>query len=469
MAGSPAEGEASARADRLEREVRERIAPTAAVLQKVDAARRSLVSEAEAAARAQGLPLRRALVAGSAARGTFLSDRLDLDLFLLFPPDLGRDALEKAGLAIGSALLARPIRRFAEHPYLRGEYQGFTVEAVPGYAVEDPSRPQSAVDRTPFHQEYLSARQTPELVSEVRLTKQFLRALGLYGSEAKTAGFSGYLVELLVLRFATLRGLLRAASLWRIPVTLAEGSRRPPNVPESVGLILDDPVDPHRNVASALSRRNLATFVLASRAYLRDPSPRFFTPTAPARVTPEQGRRWLERRTSELVALRLPRPTLVDDVLYPQLRKAERAVADEASRLGFSVLGSSSAAGAEWLWVLLETGARQLGAVRRQTGPPVGMDRVEEFLSKHPAGAAEVLQGPYVGEDGHLAVEVERPERDLGVLLRDGLPRMALGRDLRAIPREQVVVVALSDLPSSVEVEEALGELFAKRLPWVTG
>ena len=457
----------SAQADRIEAEVRARVTPAAAVLERVAQVRAALVQEAEAVARDRSLPLRRALVAGSAARETFLSDRLDLDLFLLFPPEVDRAGLESAGLAIGEAILTRPVRRFAEHPYLRGEFQGFTVEAVPGYAVDDPSHPLSAVDRTPFHQEYLQARQTPALAGEVRLTKQYLRALGLYGSEAKTAGFSGYLVELLVLRFGSLRGLLHAASAWRIPVTLAEKSRTPPNVPESVGLILDDPVDPHRNVASALSRRNLALFILSARAYLREPTMHFFTRAPPPRLTRAVAAGRLTRRKSTLAAVRMPRPVLVDDILYPQLRKAERAIVEEAGRLGFAVLGSASAVGPDWLWVLVELAHERLGAVRQQAGPPVGLPRVEEFLAKHPAGSAEILQGPYVAEDGRLAVELERGEREFAPLLLDGLARMALGRDLREIPRERFTCLGMAELPAGDEIEEALGELFAKRLPWV--
>src|SRR5208282_2913511 len=174
----------------------------------------------------------RALVAGSAARGTFLQDRLDVDLFLLFPPDLSRDRLREEGLALGRAVLSNPETRYAEHPYLRGTFEGFTVDAVPGITKSDPSHPLSPVDRTPFHQEYLAARETPELVEQVRLAKQFFRSLGVYGSEARTEGLSGYLVELLVLRFGSLRKILVAARDWRVPVRLAtsvgslRGSRR---------------------------------------------------------------------------------------------------------------------------------------------------------------------------------------------------------------------------------------------------
>ena len=186
MERPPSSREPNEEADRIEANVAERIAPSPEFLARVERARTDLVRRVEEAARERKSPLVRALVAGSAARGTFLADRLDLDLFLLFPPELSRDRLKEEGLALGRSVLTDPEMRYAEHPYLRGRFAGFMVDAVPGFAVTDPSHPLSPVDRTPFHQEYLAERETPELVRENRLEMKFLRGLGNYGSEAKT-------------------------------------------------------------------------------------------------------------------------------------------------------------------------------------------------------------------------------------------------------------------------------------------
>jgi tRNA nucleotidyltransferase (CCA-adding enzyme) len=465
-AGSDAP-EALAEADAVERRASARIAPPPGFLERVEKVRDELVRRAEAAARERRSPLVRALVAGSAARGTFLADRLDIDLFLLFPPDLPRDRLREEGLGLGRAILERPETRYAEHPYLRGEFEGFRVDAVPGFAVTDPAHPLSPVDRTPFHQAYLTERETPELVAEVRLAKQFLRSLGIYGSEARTEGFSGYLVELLVLKFGSLRGLLRAARGWRLPVRLAEPGKEPPRLPADVALILADPVDPHRNVASALSRRNLALLVLAAEAYLHGPTDAWF---APQKRRPFDRAAALERareRSTHIVAVRLRRPDLVDDTLYPQLRKAERAVAEEAARAGFEVLGSASAAGPAEVYLLVETAHAHRAAVRVQDGPPPGLDRVGQFLGKWAAPEASTLQGPYVRPDGQLAVETRWAERELEAVVRAALPRLSLGRDLTPTATAPATVEPLAGTTDTPALDEALRELLDKRLPWL--
>ncbi|MCI4373759.1 MAG: CCA tRNA nucleotidyltransferase, partial [Thermoplasmata archaeon] len=345
---------ANPEADRLEARISERISPTPEMQARVARVRVELVDRVRAAAEKRSSPLVRALVAGSAARGTYLSDRLDVDLFLLFPPDLTRDRLREEGLALGRAVLTDTETRYAEHPYLRGRYEGFNVDAVPGFAITDPSRPLSPVDRTPFHQEYLSSRETPELVAQVRLAKQFFRSLGVYGSESRTEGFSGYLVELLVLRFGGLQGLLGAARSWRIPVRIEEPARDPPRLPAEVALILADPVDAHRNVASALSRRNLALLILAAGAYLDAPAERWFEVSSPRPFPRADALSRVHERGTHVAVVSLPRPDLVDDTLYPQVRKAERAIAEEVARSGFEVIGSASAVEPPRVVVVLE-------------------------------------------------------------------------------------------------------------------
>jgi tRNA nucleotidyltransferase (CCA-adding enzyme) len=454
-------------ADEVESRISGRIAPTPEFLEQVARVRLELVRRVDVAALARSSPLVRALVAGSAARGTFLSDRLDVDLFLLFPPDLSRDRLREEGLALGRAVLSNTETRYAEHPYLRGEFEGFRVDAVPGFAISDPARPLSPVDRTPFHQAYLLPRETPEIVGQVRLAKQFLRTLGVYGSEAKTEGFSGYLVELLVLQFGSLRGLLRAARTWRLPVRLAEPGKEPPRLPEDVALILADPVDPHRNVASALSRKNLALVILAAAAYLEKPSDAWYEPRPSRPLSRPEASARLQERSSHVAVIRLPRPDLVDDTLYPQVRKAERAIAEEVARADFEVLASSSVVGPDRVLILIEVAHSHRSAVRRQDGPPPGLDRVGNFLGKWTAADAPVLQGPYVRPDGSLGVETRRTERDLEAVVRSLLPRLALGKDLTPPDPARVEVHPLAGAPETPALGEALRELLGKRLPWL--
>lgn len=460
VASSP---DVRAAADRVEGEAIRRLRPTAAFLQRLSETRTALTRRAEEAARDESIPMVRCLIAGSAARGGFLADRVDIDLFLLFPPAIPRAQLERDGLRLARAVLPDHEVRYAEHPYLRGRFEGFQVDAVPGYAVGEGSKPQSAVDRTPFHQAYLEARETPELLDQIRLTKAFLRALGVYGSEARTGGFSGYLVELLVLRFGSFRGLLEASRGWHVPVRLASTPQAAPRVPDDVALVLDDPVDPERNVSSALTRRNLALFLLAANAYLEAPSAAAFEPRPVDPFPRSEGLRRIEERGTHVGVLVLARPDLVDDILFPQLRKTERAVREAAERWGFQPIGSGVGADARHLLVGVEVSHARLPAVRLRDGPPVDRDRVGSFLAKWTAPGLSVVQGPYVRPDGSLAVETLREHRTFEAVLREGLHEIAPGQDLRPLVGD-ARCVPISEAPEGNALEELLRELLGKRL-----
>ena len=469
MTGARAPSGDAARADEVERTVGARIAPSSEFLARVAEVREALIARVRSEAKSRSSPVVKVLVAGSAARGTFLQDRLDVDLFLLFPPDLPRDRLREEGLALGRAVLTEPETRYAEHPYLRGRFEGFTVDAVPGFAVSDPSQPLSPVDRTPFHQEYLAARESPEIVSQVRLAKQFFRSLGVYGSEAKTEGLSGYLVELLVLRFGSLRKLLAAARDWRVPVRLEERGKEPPRLPTDVALVLADPVDPNRNVASALSRKNLGLLILVAGAYLDDPDTRFFEVRPALSLSKEAALERVRLRGTHVTVVMLPRPDLVEDTLYPQVRKAAHAVSDELARSEFSVLGAASAVDPNSVVVTVELAHPRRPLVRVQDGPPAGIDRTGQFLEKWAPKSDQVLQGPYVRPDGSLGVDTHRPERDAEAVLRRAFPRLSLGKDLMLTGPEHWTASSLAEAADGPALNEALRELLGRRLPWLDG
>lgn len=175
----------------------------------------------------------------------------------------------------------------------------------------------------------------------------------------------------------------------------------------------------------------------------------------------------MRERGTHVSVLTLNRPDLVDDILYPQLRKAERAFGREAERLGFHVLGSASAAGPDSVTILLEVESNRLPAVRIQRGPPPGVDRVGDFLKKWIQPEAPVLQGPYIAGDGRLAVEVREGERRLEALVNPILVHLPLGKDLRVRIDPSTQLHELANAPESEGLSLALTELFDKQLPWL--
>jgi len=160
----------------------------------------------------------KAMLVGSITRDTWLPDKKEFDIFILFPPNLKDEKMEELGLEIGksviSALKGKHTIEYAEHPYVSGLVDGIDIDIVPCFEVECTEKMKSAVDRTPFHVRYIEKNLSLKLSDEVRLLKQFLKVNELYGADAKTLGFSGYVNELLIIKYRSFLNVLKAISDW---------------------------------------------------------------------------------------------------------------------------------------------------------------------------------------------------------------------------------------------------------------
>ncbi|USZ69424.1 CCA tRNA nucleotidyltransferase [Halorussus salilacus] len=364
-----------------------------------------------------------AMQVGSTARGTWISGDRDIDLFVRFSADLDREQLERYGLEVGHAVLPEGREEYAEHPYVTGEYDGFDVDLVPCYRLDAATDIRSAVDRTPFHNDYLQARLDADLAGEVRLFKQFLKGIGAYGSDLRTRGFSGYLTELLVLEHGGFRETVEAAADWHPPVRFD---------PEDHGretfedpLVVIDPTDPERNVAAVCSADNVARLQHHARDLLADPREGRFFPEPTNPLSPEGVCDHVRRRETTPVAVRFDAPDVVEDQLYPQLRKSLSGVRDGLDRRGFDVLRATAFADVSAvLFAELEVPDRP--AVERHEGPPVHVrDHAEGFFRKYEDDPD--VYGPFVDGDRY-AVERDREFASAPEFLRsDALFDVALG------------------------------------------
>jgi tRNA nucleotidyltransferase (CCA-adding enzyme) len=437
----------------LEREVLKKIKPTAAENRRMERTVNELFGKVEEAARAVGAQVELRLV-GSVAKDTHLKDP-DIDVFMLFPESTTVDELREKGLEIGRRVLEGE-EHYAQHPYVRGEHNGFVVDLVPCFLIRDPSKKMSAVDRTPFHTEFVKANLGSVQRDEVRLLKRFMKGIGCYGAEAKVQGFSGYLCELLTMRFGDFDGVLTAASGWRRGEALDLPGHPGDAFPEPLTFV--DPVDSGRNVASAVSMESLKRLIAAARKYLEHPDIRFFYPKgvrswSAGKIVSEAG-----ERIDNIVAVSFTAPDLIDDVLYPQLRKSVSSMTAMLRRNDFYIAKTTLDAGRD-VCVLIELESMELPESRVHRGPPSGSPNTHEFLAKW--GDAG-LSPPYE-ENGRWYVVVERRHRRADDLLREKLPTLALGKDIMKV--QPMEVVSGRDALTSNH-PRALTRHLDERMPW---
>ena len=420
--------------------VREEIDPDDEERARLEAATDELVTRTRAAL--ADLPVDAdVLQVGSTARGTWLTGDRDIDLFVRFSTDLDRAELEEYGLRVGRAVLPDGTEEYAEHPYVTGEVDGFDVDLVPCYDVDAATDIRSAVDRTPFHNDYLRRRLDDRLAAEVRAFKRFLKGVGAYGSNLRTRGFSGYLTELLVLEYGGFESLLRAAADWSPPVRFD---------PESHGvrefddpLVVVDPTDPTRNVAAVCSAENVARLQHHAREFLADPRENAFFPSDPDPLSMEEVFEHVDRRGTTPVAVAFDAPDVVDDQLYPQLRKSLNGVTDELDRRGFVPVRATAFANDRAV-LFVELAVARLPSVERHRGPPVSVrSHAEGFFERY--ADADDVYGPFIDGDRYVVEREREYDSAVDFLRSDALFDVALGAHVERVVRSRGYDVLVGD------------------------
>lgn len=438
-----------------ERLALQRVKPTPEEAQATSVSAERLVKRLEAEVHRRALPAQVMLV-GSAAKDTYLRSGVDYDVFILFPTDTPRERLEELGLELGRAVLDDPEEKYAEHPYVHGLFEGVEADVVPAYAVSDLRERISAVDRTPFHTRFVMARMERDQRDQVRLLKAFMKGVGTYGAEAKTHGFSGYLCELLVLKYGTFRGVVQAGAGWK-PGTFLVLDRLEGNPKFTDPLVFLDPVDTRRNVASAVSADTLAHFSEACRAYLRREGLSYFFPRQLVPLPPDELALALRRRRAEYLLLRTRAPDVLEDHLHDQMRKAASGVTRLLERYGFEVRRTSYEVGADLL-LLLELPRLRLPETVTHVGPPVKSREHAERFRKTWTGHRDA-RSPVYEEEGRLKVERLREFRRADELLRARLLEYDLGKHLNESLRQGYDVLAGLDV-----IQEDAARLLTKHL-----
>lgn len=262
-------------------DIKERITPTSKEEEKVEAEIKSIKERLNKAIEEldEGAEV---FLGGSIAKNTWLRGDHDLDFFIRF----------KSGLNYSKRLkkiCEKAFEDFGEIPGSRNYYkvweEGMEIELVPVKYIGEPKEAENPMDVSPLHVSYVEDH-IGDKSNEVRLFKKFLRSIGCYGAETWIKGFSGYVVELLVLKYGSFENLLKSIEGKQPKLYIdLEGhyknkgeafeELKKPKI-KGCPLILIDPVQPERNAAAALGYPTFARFIFKIRLFLKNPNPDFF-------------------------------------------------------------------------------------------------------------------------------------------------------------------------------------------------
>ena len=400
---------------------------------------------------------------GSVAHGTWIKGQQDLDIFIVNEEYHNREQLQQVLNVLKKDTEWTYSEAYAEHPYLKTRVNGYSIDLVPCFRVE-PGQLYSSTDRTPLHTRWLSERLTG-LGDDVRLLKQFLITLGIYGAEIKIGGFSGYLCELLIVYCRGFCNLMEAVAQWgdREIISFSEVSRE-----FSDPLTVIDPVDTGRNVASALSEENYSLFIAAARSFTKNQGLVFFK-REQVEVTPSMVLDVLgDRPTSVLFLVIEESKPDVPDVLWGQIHKSRQAVEQQLTGNGFTVLRSSAWSNEETRHIFIyELESSQIPEAVKHMGPPAKLEtNVRKFIDAYKDNPRTIAGPDLLGDRWYVLVKREYTDvkQLMADLLTDG------GRNIGVSRKLAVRVLQHHRILLDTEIESYLKEDFETYLyDWLKG
>jgi len=274
------------------------------------------------------------IVGGSFAKGTWLENDTDIDFFVMIESTVKRKEFEEIGKSVGFYALTKykPYLRYSEHPYVEGKVDGIRINIVPCYKVEK-NKWKSAADRSPFHTIFMQSRLNDFLKSQVRVLKKFLKSIGIYGSQISVSGFSGYVTEVLVLKYGSFRNVLQTfADLKPNYIISLESLNEKAIGKFDSPIIIIDPIDSNRNLGAAISSECLAKFVLASRLFLKEPSIEFF------KRPRKSSTNIINSIKSNLLIIEFKIQKRSPDILWGQLKRKLTSISKQLENARFKII-----------------------------------------------------------------------------------------------------------------------------------
>ena len=367
-----------------------------------------------------------ALLAGSLSRNTHLKGDKDIDIFILFDKKLDRKEFVKEGLKIAKKISGKNWEiDYGEHPYVKTEIEGHKIELIPSYKIASTKEMLSSVDRTPFHTNFIQEKIKEKQRNEVRLMKKFLKGINCYGAELKVQGFSGYLTELIILKYSTFENALKKASNWKQGKVLSLTEKQP-FLEKKIGqkkwekelskkfnapLVFLDPTDDRRNVSAAVSKETFEKFRKKAKEFGKKPLITFFYPKPVKILSKTEFKKKISKRN--LVVITAPYEKIHEDVTFGQLRNFLNKLEKELKKNDFTFLkGKFWSDEKKSMLLLVEVKERVLEKEKMVKGPPVKMtEHAKKFKEKHGRKAKKIGK--------HYHAKVKRPHVKAETVVRE--------------------------------------------------
>ena len=341
---------------------------------------------------------------GSYAKDTFLSGNHDIDVFVKFPYEKYKNKNISEILSRGIKIKHKKVH--GSRDYFQVNKNEYTFEFIPVLSIKNSEQAKNITDVSPLHKNWVIKNLKNH--DDVRLIKKFCRAQKIYGAESYIKGFSGYVLEILIVYYGSFMNLMKNVSNWKLPVYIdikkhyknkEEACRKINKSKRENNLIIIDPTQKDRNAAAAISREKIKSFIDACKNYLHNPSEDFF-----AEKNVNMQDLIVESAGKKLLIARIKPLNGKKDVVGSKILKIYSYLERKLKEFDFNVVKSGWEFNSESLLYYIVKD-EILSDIVLHHGPPLNREKyVKAFKKKHKN---------HIVVDGKVMVELKRKVKDL--------------------------------------------------------
>ena len=317
----------------------------------------------------------KAVLGGSGAKNTWLPGKKEIDIYVKFNYKKYKDKSDKLSELVYPKIkktFKKVQKLHGSRDYFQVFKDNFTIEIIPILDIKKADEAKNITDISQLHVDYV--KKHSKLANEIRLAKTFAKAQEVYGAESYIRGFSGYVLELLVINYGGFKKLVNTASKWKeLTVIGKKEDVASLNYSKKVSpLILIDPVQSSRNAAAALSDEMYNKFIGVCKNYSKKASDDYFHP-----------KKHSFKSDHNSILLEVKPKSGKQDVVGAKLLKAFEHIKRKLEENDFKIKDS------KWHWNKIalfsyELESSILDEFKEVKGPPVNLQHhLKEFEKKH--------------------------------------------------------------------------------------
>lgn len=355
------------------------------------------------------------VIGGSLAKGTQIRENFDVDIFVKF------DKAEKKNI---SDLLEKIIKGLkVKYERVHGSRDYFHIkkdlfyEIVPVLNVDNWKEAENVSDMSPLHVEYFvkKIKNKKTIRNEIRITKQFMKSARVYGAESYIRGFSGHVVDLLIINYGSFKNLVEKASKWKDRkiidiekhhvhpmMSLNQSKLQSP-------LVVVDPIQVDRNASAALSEENYKIFIKTCKLFLKKPSKKFFEEKPFSDVINEAKKKFGKK--SKFIEMNLIPLNEKEDVAGSKVLKVKEFIEKELEKHEFKIYWRNWEFDKKKSTIIFAVDKKILPEIKINPGPEKDMgEHVKVFKKKYKN---------IIVKKGKLYAKVKRKYRTADKLIAD--------------------------------------------------